>query len=236
MVRAILAGTKTQTRRLVVDRIKRKREPSGPEMLTNVFRDDPKSRIRVNEGGAVAVDTHGGVFAPLLFSPYGVPGDRLRVRETWRVSDASEADIAYQADDETLRFISDGDAAFWKRWGAKSERGRWCPSIYLPRWASRITLLVESARVERLQAISEEDARAEGLACLSKDGGVTYKYGIADRDGLPGNDDDGWHWHEWEADPCAAYRKLWDSINGKRAPWASNPWVWVVTFKRVEER
>lgn len=110
---------------------------------------------------------------------------------------------------------------------------KWKPSIFMPRWASRIALEITSVRVERLQDISETDAKDEGLSCLTKDGGRTWKFGIPDRDGLPGNDDDGWHWHEWEVDPRLAYKKLWESINGAGS-WAQNPWVWVIGFKRVK--
>lgn len=102
----------------------------------------------------------------------------------------------------------------------------------MPRWASRITLEVTGIRVERLQDISEEDAIAEGLSGITKDGKL-IKYGIPDQDGLPGTDNTGWPWRDWQKDPRDAYRRLWESING-RGSWDANPWVWVVEFKRVE--
>lgn len=89
------------------------------------------------------------------------------------------------------------------------------PSIYMPRWASRITLEVTGVRVERLNDINQEDAIAEGVEAHDDDG-VTY-YGPLGR-GV--------------CDPIVAYRSLWDSINGPGS-WAANPWVWVVEFKRV---
>ena len=104
----------------------------------------------------------------------------------------------------------------------------------MPRWASRITLEITGIRVERLLEISEEDAKAEGLSAITKDG-TLIKYGIADRDGLPGNDDHGWHWQEFERDPRNAYHKLWEQINGAGSA-VANPWVWVIEFKRVEAR
>lgn len=106
----------------------------------------------------------------------------------------------------------------------------------MPRWASRLALEVTGVRVERVQDISEADAMAEGLKGLTKDGSLV-KWGIPDRDGLPGNDDDGWHWKQWESDPRKAYRALWNSINGAKPgrSWEANPWVWVVEFKRVSE-
>jgi hypothetical protein len=91
------------------------------------------------------------------------------------------------------------------------EPARWRPSIYMPRWASRITLEITSVRVERLGDISEDDARAEGVAPVP-----FCKAGR--RDGL---------------EHVEAFENLWDRINGKRASWASNPWVWVVAFQRA---
>jgi hypothetical protein len=108
---------------------------------------------------------------------------------------------------------------------------KWKPSIHMPRAASRILLEVVSVRVERLQDISEADAVAEGIKALTKDG-RTIKYGIPDRDGLPGNDNDGWHWCNWMPDASLAYRRLWQEINGFGS-WEANPWVWVVEFTRL---
>ena len=81
---------------------------------------------------------------------------------------------------------------------------RWRPSIHMPRWASRITLRATEVRVQRLCDITADDALAEGVRPGE---GVT---------------------------PVGAFICLWDSINGKRAPWVSNPWVWAYTFERVE--
>lgn len=86
------------------------------------------------------------------------------------------------------------------------EKTKWKPSIFMPRKASRITLEVEAVRVQRLQEISKDDCIAEGMTGLA-------------------NIHAGWH---------QSYAQLWDSINGKTFPWDSDPWVWVVTFKRCE--
>lgn len=86
--------------------------------------------------------------------------------------------------------------------------GPWLPSIHMPRWASRIFLEVTEVRVERLQAISEEDACAEGVPASN------------------GAAPTGWARQN--------FADLWDEINGVRAPWASNPWVWAITFRRVQ--
>jgi len=164
-------------------------------------------------GSLAAVFENGNGELGAVKSPYGKPGDRLWVRETW-APDFEPYEFIYRADDGMFA-------------------SRWRPSIHMPRWASRITLEVESVRVERLQDISEEDAIAEGIQANSKDGGITVKYGISDRDGWPGNDDHGWHWHEWCKTPREAYLKLWEKINGPGSVQA-NPWVWVVTFKRIK--
>lgn len=97
-----------------------------------------------------------------------------------------------------------------------------------------IRLEITNVRAERLQDISEADASAEGFPRLSKDGGRTYKYGIPDKDGLPGNDDIGWHWSKWCNNAREAFRLLWSDIYGAGA-WDLNPWVWVIEFKRLEQ-
>nr|WP_211248470.1 hypothetical protein [Desulfobulbus elongatus] len=94
-----------------------------------------------------------------------------------------------------------------------------------------MTLEITGVRVERLHKISTDDAIAEGLNCLTKDG-TLYKYGIADRDGLPGNDDYGWHWNLWKSDPRLAYRTLWETIHGPGS-WNANPLVLVIEFQRA---
>jgi len=101
----------------------------------------------------------------------------------------------------------------------------------MPRWASRISLEITGIRVERLQDISEEDAIDEGLKAITKDGKL-IKYGIPDRDGYPGADDFGWNWGDWDKSPVLAYKRLWQSINGKGS-WDLNPFVWVIEFKRI---
>lgn len=184
--------------------------------------------------------------------PYGIPDDRLWVRETWADGDELASSrgpldapehVLYRADNSAYYFGDspmDGSNRPGRRvkdtegWNFDHPCVHWKPSIHMPRWAARIILEVTDVRVERVQDITEEDAKAEGLSALSKDGGRLWKYGIPDRDKLPGNDDDGWHWTEWDADPRVAFRKLWDSINDARGfGWAPNPWVWAITFKRV---
>lgn len=132
--------------------------------------------------------------------PYGTPGDRLWVRETWFCDNPATAQDA----------LSRMEGVYFKATEASPHLFKWRPSIFMPRWASRITLEIAGVRVERLQEITEEDARAEGVDA-----------------------------HPPSAIDDRIYRRpfevLWDSINGKIYPWASNPWVWVIEFKRYRE-
>jgi hypothetical protein len=202
MVRALLEGRKTQTRRI----LKGSTEFKGPY-------------------NPAYLEAHRNAPGWASICPYGKPGDRLWVRETFFAyatkvySDAGMSESAPKA-----VYKADG--------GYLLNGGKWKPSIFMPRWASRITLEVTEVRVQRLLDISEEDAIAEGLSCVTKDG-TLYKYGIPDRDGLPGTDDDGWPWQEWDIDPRIAYFKLWNKINGEGAA-ARNPWVWAVSLPEVQ--
>ncbi len=158
MVRAILAGQKTQTRRI----------PSKKQQDAS-------------------------------FCPYGHPGDRLWVRETFAY--AQDGTVVYRA------------SMVGSPWDAITRRAiTWHPSIHMPRWASRITLEITDVHVERVQDIHEEDAIAEGidprkLSYLSGERAVT-KFSV-----------------------------LWNSIYAANGlGWDVNPWVWVVTFKRMENQ
>ena len=188
MVRAILEGRKTQTRRVI--------KPVQP---------------RADGRWPAGRD-------PLPDCPHGVPGDRLWVRETWEPYPGGK--VVFRAD---------------MMFGVKTAPLiRWRPSIFMPRAACRLMLEVTDVRVQRVQDISEADAKAEGLKGITKDG-HTVKYGIPDRDGFPGTDDDGWEWQNWNTDPRLAFRRLWDSINKPRGfGWDENPWVWCISFKPAE--
>lgn len=233
MVRAILSGAKTQTRRLMKPR------PSDDFVPLAVEWYEPA--IERADGLLDAGRPIFGVYGEEegYRCPYGAPGDRLWVKETHSIVPCSAGVELYpdgwdrsRAPVRQAAGVSQEGVRYRATWD-KTHGGRWRPSIYMPRWASRITLEVSGVRVERLQAISEEDARAEGLKGVTKDGKLV-KFGIPDRDGWPGQDDDGWEWASWDADPRVAFAGLWDEINGARAPWSSNPWVWVVEFRRVE--
>jgi hypothetical protein len=197
MVRALLAGTKTQTRRIC------KPQPcmvtQGGRRRIYADADYKKSWAHV-PGMTESLDE-------FRDCPYGRPGDRLWVRETFgRPWHHAQPSYLYRADDRSGEVDSHPDFDGWK------------PSIHMPRAASRITLEIAGVRVERLQAISHDDARAEGLSFVG-DGGSRF--------GIPGMAS------TWNNDPRDSYRALWESINGPGS-WDANPWVWVVEFKRVQ--
>lgn len=223
MVRAILAGKKAQTRRIVREQ-------------------------------ALISDVAGGGIEPavwwprrgdnLIPCPYGAPGDELWVRETawydrkpltsignlercffsdgWvRFESGQNGEIPGSVEDNSVRL--DGNNTLRKR-----------PSIFMPRWASRIQLVIRDVRVQRLQEISEEDAIAEGA-----------RHRFAGRNQY-GQEREGWSFedpHPIDADQQHGYGRClgsarfafgngWNCLNAKRAPWSSNPWVWAITFER----
>ncbi len=98
----------------------------------------------------------------------------------------------------------------------------------MPRKASRLTLEVVEVRRQYLCEISDDDATAEGIAAVSKDGWLV-KYGLPDRDGLPGQDDHGWPWERWQLTPQRAFEHLWRSLHGHES-WEENPVVVALTF------
>lgn len=204
MVRAILAGTKTQTRRVA--------------KIDDVANGKPVQWVSVAPCTTGIMEVR---------CPYGEPGDRLWVRETfihepadycWEASvsiPCRPASTVYRADHE-------GDT-----------RGAgWTPSIHMPRSLSRITLEITGVRVERLQKISEADAIAEGI---ERGNGFPGWY----RGPLAGDSsalvESGRKFKIPTAFPRLAYRALWESINGPSS-WKANPFVWVVEFRRLERK
>lgn len=216
MVRAILAGRKTQTRRVVKAMPGKQAQWLTPSLLNAV------RFVSVEEWGDIGlgvalVHPKGG---PLgwIRCPYGAPGDRLWVRETWQAVSPDEdwrpleeCNIFYRATDEHPGLYdprTDEPSYVWR------------PSIHMPRWASRLTLEVTGVRVERVRDISNEDAFAEGCTAYPDRG-------------------------YWQQDPMGSvvladtprdeFQMLWNAINAKRGyGWDVNPWVWVVEFRRAE--
>lgn len=212
MVRAILEGRKTVTRRVV--------KPQ-PDFLGSMV--DPNTPFKTLDAGLHARIT----------CPYGEPGDRLWVRETWTdVNMCGAPALAYRADEdirdlmEEPGFLDDRGAFNYDDprvkpypfacWYAELDQARWRPSIHMPRWASRILLEITAVRVERLQDISEEQALAEGV------------HGEPCDHARQACSDIGC----WGDTAKGAFGFLWEQLNGAGA-WQANPWVWVVEFKRV---
>lgn len=198
MVRALLEGRKTQTRRVV------KGEPVN--VVPFIGRDNRPT----GEFGLCL--SHDRVINKHIRCPYGAPGDRLWVKETWRPFSATQdwdLDIVYREGGDR-RTIKDGD--FGERdWNMpKAAATGHVSPLFMPRWASRLTLEITEVRAERLQDISYDDCAAEGTTCpIHGDRKHTACSGL--RDG---------------------YRSLWESINGPDS-WVSNPWVWAVSFKVI---
>lgn len=213
MVQAKLDKRKTMTRRLI------KPQPWSCEQYGGVgfawSKKGPESSSYKWNSNMISLGNH-----MVEDSPYGQPGDLLWVRETWNPW--------YRGDGtELIEYAADGVRRPIKH-VKKYDNCRRRPGIHMNKEYSRIWLQKTAGKIERACNISREDAIAEGLACITKDGGRTYKYGIPDRDGYPGTDDHGWPWHEWEVNPVAAFKKLWCKINGPET-WES--WVWVESFK-----
>ena len=144
--------------------------------------------------------------------PYGDVGDRLWVREAWAFP--GEEAVMYQGNPD--------DVALYRKWmeGENYPKIKWKPSIHMPRWACRTVLEITAIRVEQVQAISQADAIAEGIE-------------YHDGHGIGHSGYRHTHSHGYVyANAVEAYKVLWESINGTGS-WAVNPWVWVITFKRV---
>lgn len=195
MVRAILDGRKTQTRRPVRFPVLDKN--LGCELA----------------GNELAGELSAGNY---LNSAFGRPGDRIWVRETFCPVDdtqyGGEKWVDYRA---TPKFEASHPAG-WDCAPNDAEALKWRPSIHMPRWASRILLEITNVRVERLNAISQEDAQAEGMELT----GWRPTYSDPDSGGEV-------------MTPYDNFAELWSSIYGDES-WKANGWVWVISFKRVE--
>lgn len=243
MVRAILDGKKSQTRRVI------RALPSRGYLIHNdpggvgIFDDTgehkgaaigqfwylsaggkPIARLTVyeipgNPRGIPHVPGQNNGKEWSFNCPYGIPGDRIWVREScWLRPERSERDMREGADTwPKVVYRADGEpnGAGW----CKENNWKATSSIHMPRWASRITLEITNVRVERLQEITRKDALAEGVQYTPNICGGAYL--PCEGDGFADSAQD-------------AFAFLWDKINAKRGyPWESNPWVWVIEFKRA---
>jgi hypothetical protein len=197
MVRAILAGTKTQTRRVV--------------KLWEFYEPLDKAPLMPAD-----LEYLPDFRAYRSTCPYGQPGDRLWVRESF--DPIYPQDPSYNGG-KPIEYDYQATYKHGDRLGDLiGVKKKWKPSIHMPRRASRITLEITGVRVERLQDISEADAQAEGINVLP-----TLKGQACNIDGGP----------LLAGGPRLAFRDLWQSINGPES-WQATPWVWVVEFKPLE--
>lgn len=226
MVRALLDGRKTQTRRLI--------KPLGKnhpiENLKSFDSDSYSGRFDDPDSWGFPGAEDGADMALSWWcelNPYGMPkkrdqfglhGSLAWVRETCRAEEAEDGTdgVRFIADNGFVPIHPTKEAAdAWVDMNHyRGKRGATVPPIHMPRWASRITLEITNVRAERLQNISEEDAKAEGVIPLGGgkghwgNGKVNFEY----------------------ANPLSAFIGLWCAINGQLA-WKENPWVWVVEFR-----
>ena len=209
MIRAILDGRKTQTRRIVKPcKCKGSLWELAPHEIAG----------EINRGH-------------YRNCPYGKPGDRLWVRESTKEHCAVIASFARYAADNAMVRENGNCLTTW--WYSRPT----CPSIHMPRWASRITLEITDIRVERLQKISRDDAIAEGAREFPDLPGK-HPYGQDPRWSMEEPTDVS----QCLGTPRAAFANYWCKVNGKKLPggvldsrpWDENPWVWVIEFKRVE--
>lgn len=219
IVRAILSGRKTQTRRVI------KPQPIDVDLVEILCNGKVHYRRPVNdkmleEAESLPEYSTRSVVAGLIeHCPFGTIGDRLWVRETFWIAyypnkdDDFPGGCLYRADKDVEE-------------GIKSVGGvNWCPSIHMPRWASRIMLEITNVRVERVQDISEEDATKEGFI------GEACNHTYTDP---PGCCTDCMNTGFIEP-PSMGFAMTWDSIYKQRGyGWYANPWVWVIEFKVVQ--
>lgn len=211
MIRALLDGSKTQTRRAVHEGERHdhifgtaEEDTSGREFF---FCGGPEEAIQppANPMARALVGARARPITGAISCPYGQPGDRLWVREAWAWygCERDPHEVVYRADTAVLPPLYE----------------RWRPSIHMFRWASRITLEITGVSVERLQDITADDAVSEGIESDRKP---------EDRVCL---------WRNYSTGGTTvmqtySYQTLWESINGAGS-WEANPWVWRIEFRRA---
>lgn len=222
MVRAILDGRKTQTRRPIKWKQTR---------FTEIGEREDGSHWPWSEDAEHACD----FWHPC---PFGAVGDRIWVRETWSSDFANyyPNDRVWYAADNNRRLdieVVDGVRGIYSPESEVHVPFRWRPSIHMPRWASRILLEITDVRVERLNAISEEDAQREGVHTEVWDQTVVARNYADSDEFFQFWSEDMPYYVEMNQLYRSSFRSLWDSIYGEES-WKANGWVWVIEFKRVE--
>jgi hypothetical protein len=220
----MLDGRKTQTRRVI-----------NPHKYNIAGWDMPRTKEDMEAGYPVAENADGDFVSVVDWCPYGRVGDRLWVKETFKIADSVTvngiAPALYKADCSGF---------------ALANIDRWKSPLFMPRRLSRITLEITDIRVERVQDITEDDALAEGIISNEE-----YEARASEDNLFPCPRCKGYQVHEAfgydygitevDCNYCDTqkkrYRIVWDSLNAKRGyPWESNPWVWVISFKKVHNQ
>lgn len=219
MVRALLSGEKTQTRRVVKPQPPHGHFFHGVCICSTHRNDEGKAVWAADESSPFLRNPH------RVRSPYGQPGDRLWVREKHYLTDNGDQEYAvYATDSEAVREHLTSIDRLPPDFPAevKAQHRKLRPSIHMPRWASRITLEITAVRVERLHDISESDCWAEGIEEVMHDFDDAAQIDMANRLGC------------CIEDAKHLYALLWERINGKGS-WDANPWVWVIDFRRAAQ-
>lgn len=205
MVRAILDGRKTQTRRFVPEwQLPSETKQDAGDYPENRWMAVAQRDRRYGFGVFGATEDECAAQLTESLCPFGCRDDRLWVRETFAVGLCTKSTMAYRATHKPIDLDEGWDEVI-----------KWRPSIHMPRWASRIQLEITGARVERLNDISESESMEEGVppaGSLAKGSYLTPKGDFATAK--------------------VAFQHLWESIYGEES-WRSNPWVWVIEFKRI---
>ena len=280
MVRAILDGRKTQTRRVApIRELNILQHPGDMITWTVSFLKAVKGVLSSHSGGKFS-DLQARSIIASQFNPYGKPGDTLWVREAWCLTrdtldwETGGEASSYEWDEDlygdprqhlsgdqrsgvcaALHYPADGEdntpSEMWPCIGLngkvlRKKEIRWRPSIHMPRWASRITIEVKSVRVERLQDITEDDARAEGCEARPFPGPWWQGYrdlgdGQTIHQQAIGETAPDWMIEPKQMPPTPwldisardGFRSIWMGLYGPDA-WDENPWVWVIEFERVK--
>lgn len=233
-VRGILAGRQTQLRRVVVPQPVYRNDVVDPTGITTngwwwTRKDGTGIHSQPTEEAAMSL-----LEQSPYFCPFGRPGERLWVRETW-ASEYGEKDETGR-DPDAIWYRADGEARFYDHWTGKFTGDRWQPGpeeaeiqvrstgpcrwsspLSMPRWASRLTLEIVAGRVQRLQSISEEDTKAEGctgFGCYRPPG---YTSLVTDDGELPEEE----------------FQRVWDKTN-KKHPWETNPFVRCLSVRKLD--
>lgn len=229
MVRAILEGNKTQTRRVI------KPQPHVDEMGNAIW---GNWNLGQNHEPHIKKILTIKKLRGIRCQPYGTPGSLLWVRETFAITHQSQGHEYPEVEVEDCDKIpKDCGGAYWKpcyqadwkRAESYEDRGfKWRPSIHMPRWTNRLTLDVKDIRVERLQDISSSDCIAEGIC---RTGSIVEpnrwaQYGAISKDQ---HDKVNVDIEFMGKSPKEAFELLWESINGAEN-WQANPWVWIISF------